>query len=45
MVTTLNISANRLNIVEPTPDALSYGFTSGIFKPCRTRVLELDTGL
>jgi hypothetical protein len=33
MATTLKISANRLNMVDPLPAPQSYGFKSGIFKP------------
>ena len=32
MATTLKISANRLNMVDPLPTPLSYGLKSGIFK-------------
>ena len=36
MATTLNISANRLNMVDPLPAPPSYGLKPGIFKPRRT---------
>jgi hypothetical protein len=32
IATTLKISANRLNMVDPLPTPLSYGLKSGIFK-------------
>jgi uncharacterized protein (TIGR00369 family) len=38
MATTLKISANRLNMVDPLPHPAFYGVKSGIFKPRRTSI-------
>jgi hypothetical protein len=40
MATTLNNTANRLNMLDPLPTLPSYGLKSGIFKPRRASVLS-----